>query len=78
VQFIILLYHSFIYCSVILIDSFLKEKEVETTNQNGKKRGNPTGISPRNRKACQSISAALLQSIAKIRAQGTMKSSRKF
>jgi hypothetical protein len=33
--------------------------------------------SPRNRKACHSISTALLQSVAKIGTQSTMKSNRK-
>jgi hypothetical protein len=40
-----------------------------------KKRGK--NLSPRNRKACHSISTALLQSVTEIRTQSTMKGSRK-
>jgi hypothetical protein len=54
--------------------TFLQEKAAETTKQKeetGKK------LSPRNRKACHSISNALLQSVAEIGTHSAMKSSRK-
>jgi hypothetical protein len=49
---------------------------MKTTKQsNGKGGGNPTGLSPRNMKADHNINTALMQRIAKIRAQSTMKRS---
>jgi hypothetical protein len=44
----------------------LSENHRAKREKGGKK---PTGPSPRNRKACHTISTALLQSIAKIRTQ---------
>jgi hypothetical protein len=60
-----------------LILKFLTRKEVEAAKQKEDGRKNPTGMSPRNRKASHSISTAVLQSIAKIRTLSTTKSSRK-
>jgi hypothetical protein len=48
---------------------FLQEKALETTKENEERRKNP---SPRNRKACHSISTALLQCVATIGTQSTM------
>jgi hypothetical protein len=47
----------------------------QAKNEQGGK--NPTGLSPRSRKACHSISTALLKSVPKIGTQSTMKSSGK-
>jgi hypothetical protein len=51
-----------------------QEKPLSEKEKGGK---NPTGLSPRNRKACHTISTALLQSVAKIETQSPMESNRK-
>jgi hypothetical protein len=56
------------------LKTFIQEKTVEATKQK-KKRGKR--LSPRNKKACHIISTALMQSVAEIRTQSPMKSSRK-
>jgi hypothetical protein len=55
--------------------NFFQEEAVETTKQKEKKGGK--SLSPRNRKACRSISTALLQSVTKIGTQSTMKGNKK-
>jgi hypothetical protein len=61
--------------------SVYKTKAVEATNHKGGKQTegkNPTVLmSPRTREACHNISTALMQSIAKIGVQNTMKSNQK-
>jgi hypothetical protein len=53
----------------------LTKRAVGTTKQKKKGGKNPTSLlSPRIRKACHSISTALLESVAKIGTQSTMKS----
>jgi hypothetical protein len=52
-----------------------KKKQHKPPPSKKKKRGK--NLSPRNRKACHSASTALLQSVAEIGTQSTMKSSRK-
>jgi hypothetical protein len=46
---------------------------VEATKQNEEKKKK---LSPRNKKACHSVSTALLKSVAEIETHGAMKSSR--
>jgi hypothetical protein len=58
-------------------EMFLQEKAVEPPSKKGKGGKTPAGLSPRNRKARRSIGTALLQSVAQIGTQNTMKSSRK-
>jgi hypothetical protein len=50
---------------------FLQEKAAETTKQKEEKRGG--NLSPKNMKACPSISTTLLQSCAEIGTQSTVK-----
>jgi hypothetical protein len=56
------------------VKHFLQEKAVEATKQKEEKRKT---LSPRNRKACHSVSTALLKSVAEIGTQSAMKSSKK-
>jgi hypothetical protein len=51
----------------------LQEKAVEAAEQKAREKN----LNPRNRKACHSVSTALLQSVAEIVTQSTMKSSTK-
>jgi hypothetical protein len=48
------------------IKTYLQEKTAETTEQNEERGEN---LSPRNRKACHSMSTAILQSVAEIGTQ---------
>jgi hypothetical protein len=59
---------------LVEIKKYLQEKAAETTKQKEEKRKN---LSPRSRKACHSVSIALMQRVAEIGAQSTSKSSRK-
>jgi hypothetical protein len=54
--------------------NILQEKAVDVTKQKKEKRKK---LSPRNRKACHSVGAALLKSIAEIGTHSAMKSSKK-
>jgi hypothetical protein len=65
----------FIYGDVIM--KLLTRKKCKPPSKKEKGGGNPTGLSPRNRKACHSINSALVQSVAMIRTQSTMKIYRK-
>jgi hypothetical protein len=56
-------------------DKFLQEQAAETTKQKEEKTKNTP--SPRSMNACHSITTAHLQSVAEIKTQSTMKSSRK-
>jgi hypothetical protein len=63
------------YFLILIIKNYYKKKAVEATKQKEEKRKKPK--SPRNRKACHSISTALLKSLAEIGTQSAMKSRRK-
>jgi hypothetical protein len=56
-----------------IIKIFLQDKAVEAIKQNQEKKK----TSPRDAKACHSVSTALLKSVAEIGTQSAMKSSRK-
>jgi hypothetical protein len=56
---------------VVVQDNFLRETAVETTKQKKKRE---KILSPRNMKACHSVSTALLKSVAEIGTQSVMKS----
>jgi hypothetical protein len=62
------------YFSFVIERNVLQEKAAEATKQKEEKRKN---LSPRNTKACHSISTTLLQSVAEIGTQSVMKSNRK-
>jgi hypothetical protein len=57
-----------------VVNVFLQEKAVETAKQKEERGEN---LSPRNRKACHRVSTALLQSLAEIGTQSTMKNNKK-
>jgi hypothetical protein len=57
---------------------FYKKRKWKPPSKKEKRAANPTGLSPRNKKACDSISTALLQSVAKIRTQSTTQSNKNF